>query len=509
LAPQLSTHPLTVVGGEFRLLVPEPQHVETWNMRYSLDLLSREGRRYHLDGFKMLRERPGLNAWRDTTTLYVTIRHENGDNACVGIMRVSPIDFLKLLSTMRVRRVRGARRRLAYLVSFFRVFARSLLRIYGGALDEPGRFPIAPPPGTHSGAPGSRKARLPPPEVYWCDGQKKWRASIDIGPDAWLRLTRYRRGSKGPVLLAGGFGMSATSFAVTTIETNLVEYLVERGYDVWLFDYRASIDLPSARTPFTLDDIATEDWPTAVDEVRSLTGAETVQAVGHCVGSATLLMALLAGMEGVRSAACSQFTTQPVTSPFNLLKATLRVGQLIQLVGLRHVSPELQRRLPDYLLDLALRAAPMPREERCGLAVCRWISAIYGCTHRHAQLNEETHQALNRLFGVGQLEAFDQIALIMRRRRAVDHKGENVYLAHPERLAIPIHFVIGKRNYIFRPEGSDHTLRWLRAHNDPSLYTGSELDDYAHLDGLIGRDAARDVYPGIAAHLDRTEAPRP
>ena len=43
----------------------------------------------------------------------------------------------------------------------------------------------------------------------------------------------------------------------------------------------------------------------------------------------------------------------------------------------------------------------------------------------------------------------------------------------------------------------------------PQLSTGSGLDDYAHLDGFIGRDAALDVYPGIVAHLDRTAAPRP
>jgi cholesterol oxidase len=509
IAPQLSSRPLDVVGGEFRLLVPDPDHVETWSMRYSLDLLSEEGRRYRLEGYKVLRERPGLNAWRDTTTLYVTIWNQNGTKVCVGIMRVTPMAFLKLLSTIRVLGIRGLRRRIAYALSFLGVFARSLLHIYGGPLDEPGRFPAAPSSPVLLAHAAGRPPRLPQAEVYWCDGAKQWQVGPDVGADAWLRLIRYRGDSKGPVVLAPGFGMSATSFAVTTIETNLVEYLVEHGYDVWLFDYRASIDLPSARTPFTLDDIATKDWPTAVEEVRRRSGAETVQAVGHCVGSATLLMALLAGMEGVRSAVCSQFTTHPVTSPFNLLKATLGVGRVLQLAGIRYVSPDVQRRWTNYLLDLALRAAPAPRDERCGQAVCRWITAIYGCTHRHAQLNEATHKALNLMFGVGQLDAFDQIALIMRRQRAVDRRGADVYVSHPERLAIPIHFIIGERNYIFRPAGSERTLRWLREHNDPSLYSSSELEDYAHLDGLIGRSAAQDVYPSIAAHLDRNAAARP
>src|SRR5690606_11832131 len=122
---------------------------------------------------------------------------------------------------------------------------------------------------------------------------------------------------RGPVLLAAGFGMSATSFLVDTVETNLAEHLVKEGYDVWLFDYRACIDLPSARTQFTLDEIATVDWPTAVAEVRRVTGADSVQAVGHCVGSVSLLMALGAGLADVRSAVCMQIPLHPVTSYLN------------------------------------------------------------------------------------------------------------------------------------------------------------------------------------------------
>ena len=68
-------------------------------------------------------------------------------------------------------------------------------------------------------------------------------------------------------MLASGFAMSATSMLTPTIHPNLVELLLDEGYDVWLFDYRAGIDLPSADTQFTVDDIAYLDWPRAVDEV--------------------------------------------------------------------------------------------------------------------------------------------------------------------------------------------------------------------------------------------------
>ena len=47
------------------------------------------------------------------------------------------------------------------------------------------------------------------------------------------------------------------------------QYLGEHGYDVWLLDYRASPDLPSSFTQFTVDDIAMRDWPAAIDHVRA------------------------------------------------------------------------------------------------------------------------------------------------------------------------------------------------------------------------------------------------
>ena len=78
--------------------------------------------------------------------------------------------------------------------------------------------------------------------------------------------------------------------------------------------------------------------------------------------------------------------------------------------------------------------------------------------------------------------------------------------AHPERLRLPILLVQGERNYIFHPEGSLRTLRWLEASNDPRLYTRVVLPRYAHLDALMGRDASRDVFPLLSSHLDRFNA---
>ncbi len=49
--------------------------------------------------------------------------------------------------------------------------------------------------------------------------------------------------TRGPVLLVHGAGVRANIFRAP-VRTSLVDYLVARGYDVWLENWRASIDLP-------------------------------------------------------------------------------------------------------------------------------------------------------------------------------------------------------------------------------------------------------------------------
>jgi cholesterol oxidase len=505
VAPAVSPRRMRVVDGSFRLSRHDPTHVDTWHMTYEMALVADDGRRFRFSGHKVLHDRFGLDVWGDTTTLYVTIADDDGRPVAAGVMRIAPGDLARQASTMRITGVDGRLERARWLARFGARFVRSLTQVYG-SLDDVGRFPTLPADPAPLNGMGRRRLRLPAPEPRWCGADGRWHeggADGSVGDDAWLRLVRYEGGRRGPVLLASGFGMSATSFLLDTVGTNLAEHLVERGYDVWLFDYRAGIDLPSSRGAFTLDDIARTDWPTAVAEVRRVTGAGSVQALGHCVGSVSLMMALGAGMTDVRSAVCMQFTLHPDTSYLNQLKAAVKVDRLMGRIGLRRVAPLTGRDLPDTALDLLLRAVPMPRAERCGKALCRWINAIYGCTHAHDQLDDATHDQLDDMFGVGDLAALGHMGTMLHRRLAVDTAGDEAYTAHPERLRLPLLLVQGERNYIFRPAGSMRTLRWLQTVNEPSLYERAVLPGYAHLDALIGRDAAVDVYPVLSDHLDR------
>jgi cholesterol oxidase len=321
-----------------------------------------------------------------------------------------------------------------------------------------------------------------------------------------LRLTRYRGGKKGPVILAHGLGVSSTIFSIDTIETNLLEYLFAHGFDVWLLDYRASIDLPASKSQFTADEVATMDYPAAVAKVREVAGVGSVQMVAHCFGSTIFFMAMLAGLQNVRSAVSSQIATHVVAPTMTKIKTGLHLPTLLDALGVDSLTAHVDAHAGwlSRLYDEALRLQPIEFEERCNNPVCRRITFMYAPLYEHDQLNAATHEALREMFGVANIRAFEHIALMTRQGHIVDAQGNDVYLPQLERLAIPIAFIHGAENACFLPESTKLTYDLLRKKNGKHLYTRQVIPNYGHIDCIFGKNAAKDVYPFILDHLEAT-----
>jgi choline dehydrogenase-like flavoprotein len=343
----------------------------------------------------------------------------------------------------------------------------------------------------HQTHPGRRPLRLGEPELH----------RPTTHDNVELRLTRYRAGGKGPVIMAPGYCNSTYALTPDTIETNFPEYLFERGYDIWLLDYRASPALPSASQQYTADEIATQDYPTAVEKVKEVTGAEDVQVVAHCVGSMSLNMSLAAGLKGVRSAICSQVALHPKVVPTVELKTKLHLATLVKASGTKTMTTDYHpEHLPDRLLDMAMHAYP---RERCHSPVCRRIIFIYGEVFRHDQINEATHEAVPHMFGVANLTFFQHMSMIFNKAHVVDAQGEETYLSNVQNMTVPITYIHGERNRFFPPEGTERTYQLLVQNNGPDLYRRIVFPGYAHMDHFMGKNAARDVFPVLHEELER------
>ncbi|HEY2018864.1 MAG TPA: alpha/beta fold hydrolase, partial [Bryobacteraceae bacterium] len=495
IAPSLSPKPLTVTDGIFNLFVINPDEEETRNMRYRMTLVSEEGKRWYFDGFKVVHERPVFDIWHDTSTLYITLRDgsSTGPINGRGILHIQPADFAKQMTTMQVTNAPNETERLQALAMFGGFFAGTLFQTYGGMFARTSAYDPGAPPRKR------RPLRTCAPVVH----------SFLAKDGVPLRLTRYQGGSKGPVILSHGLGVSSLIFSLDTIDTNMLEYLYAHGYDVWLLDFRNSIELPAAELQSTGDDVALYDYPAAVDKVREVTGAPDVQMVVHCWGSTTFFMAMLAGLEGVRSAVCSQIATHVVAPIATHIKTGLHVPTFLNDLGVKSLTAfaSTKESLLEKVYDAGLRLYPVKLKERCQNLTCHRISFMYAPLYDHAQLNDLTHSTLYETFGVANMRAFQHLALLTNKGHLLNFAGEDVYLPHLERLAIPITFIHGADNECFAPESTAITFEKLQEANGKGLYDRHVISGYGHIDCIFGKNAWQDIYPIVLSALDGV-APR-
>ena len=493
--PSLSPEPLLISNGVFNLMHRDDESVETRRFDYTMTLTDKEENTYNLAGHKVVRQDQGIDIWSDTTRLFVTLRKgatAEGPVVAKGLLTIAMSDFLTQLRTVKGINGKNALSRMHAVSKFTGLFAESLFDVYGGVFVPPERFDAF--------APRKKRAlRTPLPEVI----------PFQTPDGKTLRLTRYKGGDKGPLMFAHGLGVSSKIFSIDTIETNLLEYMVGAGYDCWLLDFRASTDLPHAHERWTGDEVATLDYPTAVNVVCQHTGKSSVQMMAHCFGSTTFFMAMLAGLNGVRSAVCSQIATDVIIPwwPQRLL-AHLRTPSLLDAMGVDKVNARATEKDGALLksLDWLIRfVVPFQREERTRNATSNRITALYGQLYETAQLNDMTMRSgLPEMFGVANIDAFKQLGCIARRKVIVNKDGDDVYLPNVERLAIPIRFIHGAENACFRPKSTQLAYERLCKANGAQFYSRKVIPGYGHIDCIFGKQAARDVYPHILSHFEET-----
>ncbi|HEX3232862.1 MAG TPA: hypothetical protein VHR41_01610 [Gemmatimonadales bacterium] len=311
--------------------------------------------------------------------------------------------------------------------------------------------------------------------------------------------------TRGPVLLVHGAGVRANIFRAP-VRVSLVDYLVEHGYDVWLENWRASIDLEPNR--WTLDQAAVFDHPVAVRKVLELTGAKTLSAVVHCQGSTSFMLGAVAGlMPEVTTIVSNAVSLHPVVPAVSALKLKLAIPVVARLTPFLDCQWDLHS--PGLLPKMITAFVKLTHHE-CDNLVCRYASFTYGTGFptlwRHENLNRETHEWVKQEFAHVPLSFFRQIQRSVAQGRLSPVEGRRELpddvVSRPPHTEARVAFFAGERNRCFLPESQRRTFDHFNRHR-PDYHAFHVLAGYGHLDVFMGQNAASDVFPIMLAELQR------
>lgn len=311
--------------------------------------------------------------------------------------------------------------------------------------------------------------------------------------------------TKGPVLLVHGAGVRANIFRAP-VQTNIVDYLVAHGYDVWLENWRASIDL--SPSDWNLDQAALYDHPEAVKTVVRETGADSMKAIIHCQGSTSFMMSAIAGLVPEVSAIVSNAVSlHPVVSRPSALKLNFVLPVLRRFMN--NLNPQWGLHAPTTHAKVISFLVGLTHHE-CDNPVCKQVSFTYGtgfpALWRHENLNRATHEWLKGEFAFVPLSFFEQMVKCVRKGNLVSVNGGKTlprdFAAEPPKTGARFSFFAGKKNCCFLSESQVKTFSYFnRLRNDyHSLHI---LPTYSHLDVFMGKHAVKDVFPLMLQELDR------
>jgi hypothetical protein len=321
------------------------------------------------------------------------------------------------------------------------------------------------------------------------------------------------RGSKepdlGPVIVVHGAGVRANVFRAPVQET-VVDALVERGYDVWLENWRASIDFEP--NSWTLDQAAKYDHPAAVRKIVEETGSDRVKAVIHCQGSTSFAMSACAGLlPEVDTIVSNAVSLHPVVPPWSKLKLRFAVPVVERLAT--YLNPGWGDDPPDTF-DRVLTLAVKLGHWECNCTACKMVSFTYGSGRPalwlHGNLNDETHaDFVQAEFGHVPLSFFRQMAKCVASGHLVRYEDSpglpSSYTAEAPRTDARFALFAGADNLCFLPESQERTHAWLSSWR-PDYHSIHVMPGYSHLDIFMGKDAWRDVFPLM---LDELQSPVP
>jgi pimeloyl-ACP methyl ester carboxylesterase len=335
--------------------------------------------------------------------------------------------------------------------------------------------------------------------------------------DGWRLGVRHYRPAQAdpgklPVILCHGLGLNATFWTIT--DNHLPAQLVERGYDVYVFDIRASGESTRLgrhdrangflrETPFrergesswTVDDLVRFDLPAILDYVQRETGQGRVNWIGHSLGGMMIFPFLELSTEPQRIAnfvGMGSTIIQATTPQKDMLRANLAIRGILSIASAGRLGrPLTYVRLPGLgMIDRFYYSAENVDRST--------ISRFYGYT-----LEDPGPGALR------QFAPYLRSGHLLSADRRID------YSARLGEVTVPTLMVAGAGDLISDVPSTRMTFDALGSVDKTLLVFGKangHVDDYGHCDLTWSRHAPREVFPVVIEWLDRRQpgvAPTP
>lgn len=501
---------LAVVSGTFNLLVISAGDLNRRRMDYRLVLANAEGEEFTATGFKDVHDDFGPDSWSDTTTLFLNVfegRVEAGEepNATLratGIMRIGLAAFLRQLASFSVEAPTAVARAEA-LGTFGRFFMGGLWEVYG--------------PGHSHRRPGPRQREVPLFTTEGVQGAEVTTHPITTSDRLGLSLLRFKRvPCRDVVMIVHGLTTSSDMFIMPE-HYNLVSYLLDQGLgDVWTLDYRMSNRhvYNQQRHRYNMDEVALFDYPPAIARIREVAGPDCrIHVICHCLGAVSFLMSLFGGAaRGITSVVANSVGLTPRVPGWSRVKLQIAPFAVEYILNQPYLNPGWSSDPGVTVAKVVARMVSLFHRE-CDEPSCHMLSLMWGtgwpALYNHANLLGVTHRRGADLYGATGMHYYRHV------RRMVSHGNTAVkfdpsdqrlrslpdnYFDRVAQVTTPVLLLTGQDNRVF----TDSNIECFRRFEAivPGRHRLRVIPGYGHQDVFMGKDVARDVFPGIVEFLN-------
>lgn len=316
------------------------------------------------------------------------------------------------------------------------------------------------------------------------------------------RLKHANASHRGPVLLVHGAGVRSNIFNPPN-PINLLDMLADAGYDVFLENWRGSIEC--AANEWDLDVVARNDHPEAVKKVCEITGSEECKAIIHCQGSTSFMISAITGLvPQVKTIITNAVSLHPVIPNWSKVKLDVILPVVKPITD--YLNPKWGDDAPDLrakFFKLLVNISHHEKDTNVGKFVSFTYGAGFPALWELTNLSTETKEWIRNEFGPVPMTFFNHIKKGVHHGALVSADNLQQYDDGKPQTAARFAFFAGRLNKCFKSDSQLNSYNYFNALK-PDYHRLYLLDTYSHLDIFLGKNAHKDVFPLMITELNKS-----